>query len=377
MLDPYSVILLLLVLLLILLILYLLNNKSHTNTQTSLPNTGLYSSINTAEALANPISLPVYNSPISTATRHPVGTYALSSLPPYTQQQLLSNTELITLQNFKLPPTFDSRQSWPGLISGPYDQLDCGSCWAFSTALVFSDRLRIQYRPKELLRRFYYQPSDSSPKSYSVINNISPYQLIFCNLCTNRDISQNLVPICNYGCSGGVILNAFEYLVKRGGNSILTTFPQPALPSQSSTFVCDFTYSQPIYRGKYKFLVTLPTDTDDIRQKKIKEELYVNGPVSAAFTVYSSFYDFFKQNPTGIYTTFEGNFVGGHAVSIIGWGVENNLEYWIVRNSWGVEWGDGGYFKIQYNWRPGSNAQPDPNGFPLIGIMDEVAGIHV
>lgn len=35
-----------------------------------------------------------------------------------------------------------------------------------------------------------------------------------------------------------------------------------------------------------------------------------------------------------------------HAVSIVGWGVEDDTPYWLVRNSWGNEWGMSGFFKI-------------------------------
>ena len=35
-----------------------------------------------------------------------------------------------------------------------------------------------------------------------------------------------------------------------------------------------------------------------------------------------------------------------HAMTIVGWGVQNNLHYWIVKNSWGTGWGEGGYAKM-------------------------------
>jgi len=39
--------------------------------------------------------------------------------------------------------------------------------------------------------------------------------------------------------------------------------------------------------------------------------------------------------------------VGGHAIVIVGWGVKDGLPYWLIRNSWGVNWGDGGHFRVR------------------------------
>merc|ERR1712014_347034 len=77
---------------------------------------------------------------------------------------------------------------------------------------------------------------------------------------------------------------------------------------------------------------------------EIKKDLMTNGPVTAAFTVYSDF-------PTysgGVYKHTSGSALGGHAVKIIGWGVEDGDEYWLVMNSWNDSWGLKGLFKIAF-----------------------------
>ncbi len=36
-----------------------------------------------------------------------------------------------------------------------------------------------------------------------------------------------------------------------------------------------------------------------------------------------------------------------HAVTAVGFGVENGVPFWVVKNSWGTNWGNGGFFKIR------------------------------
>jgi len=38
--------------------------------------------------------------------------------------------------------------------------------------------------------------------------------------------------------------------------------------------------------------------------------------------------------------------LGGHAVKLLGWGVENGVKYWLLANSWNEDWGAEGFFKI-------------------------------
>jgi len=67
------------------------------------------------------------------------------------------------------------------------------------------------------------------------------------------------------------------------------------------------------------------------------------GPVETAFTVYSDF----ENYAGGIYHHVSGGRAGGHAVKMVGWGVENGQKYWKVANSWNPYWGEKGYFRIR------------------------------
>ncbi|CAO4377052.1 unnamed protein product [Caenorhabditis nigoni] len=74
----------------------------------------------------------------------------------------------------------------------------------------------------------------------------------------------------------------------------------------------------------------------------IQTEIMTNGPVEAAFTVY----DDFNHYRSGVYRHTAGKLVGGHAVKIIGWGIQNGAPYWLMANSWGPYWGENGFFKM-------------------------------
>ena len=45
---------------------------------------------------------------------------------------------------------------------------------------------------------------------------------------------------------------------------------------------------------------------------------------------------------TGVYRHFVGSYLGDHAVKLLGWGVENGVDYWLAANSWNEHWGDKG-----------------------------------
>ena len=73
------------------------------------------------------------------------------------------------------------------------------------------------------------------------------------------------------------------------------------------------------------------------------QDLYEFGSITAAFTVYEDFLSY----KSGVYVHKTGQALGGHAIKIIGYGVENGVEYWLCNNSWNDTWGDNGFYKIK------------------------------
>ena len=53
------------------------------------------------------------------------------------------------------------------------------------------------------------------------------------------------------------------------------------------------------------------------------------------------------RDQSGVYTTNSKDYIGMHAVRIVGWGVDDGTKYWTVANSWNEEWGEDGYFRIE------------------------------
>lgn len=76
---------------------------------------------------------------------------------------------------------------------------------------------------------------------------------------------------------------------------------------------------------------------------RMKSEIYERGPIACGMDST----DEFGEYQGGIYSEFKAIPIINHFVSIIGWGTENGVEYWIGRNSRGTYWGEQGYFRIE------------------------------
>lgn len=77
-------------------------------------------------------------------------------------------------------------------------------------------------------------------------------------------------------------------------------------------------------------------------QRAVKEHLAKVGPVTGSMSIYKDFYSY----SSGVYQHVTGDYVGHHCIMIVGYSEVEKC--WICRNSWGTDWGMGGFFKIAY-----------------------------
>lgn len=234
----------------------------------------------------------------------------------------------------EIPENFDSRKEWPGCptISEIRDQGSCGSCWAFGAVEAMSDRYCIHSNQTQHFR-------------------FSADDLVSC--CHT----------CGFGCNGGFPGAAWSYWNRKGlvsggpYGSDQGCRPYEIAPCEhhanGSRPACDASEGktpkcnkkcQDSYKVNYeddkKFGKSSYSLSKDV--SKIQNEIMTNGPVEGAFTVYEDFINY-KE---GVYKHVTGKPLGGHAIRILGWGVEDETPYWLIANSWNTDWGNNGYFKI-------------------------------
>ena len=82
----------------------------------------------------------------------------------------------------------------------------------------------------------------------------------------------------------------------------------------------------------------------------VMDQLVTKGPVAASFYLYENFRNFsaVKENCLNkVYTHEEGTYKGEHYVTVVGYGVFDNKIYWLLQNSQGKDWCDGGLIKME------------------------------
>lgn len=232
------------------------------------------------------------------------------------------------------PESLDLREKFPKCESlhEVRDQSACGSCWAVAAAAAMSDRVCIASDQKDQRR-------------------ISAEELIEC--CS----------ACGDGCNGGMLYQTWSFWKTAGiptGNGFgdknsCKPYAFPPCNHHStgpyddcskhdySTPSCKRKCSNTDYSKSYQDDKIFATDVYSVKgEAKLIAELNEKGSIEVAFSVYEDFLLY----KSGIYQHKTGKFLGGHAIKLIGYGVENGVKYWILVNNWNDNWGEKGTFRM-------------------------------
>jgi len=202
--------------------------------------------------------------------------------------------ELETSPN-ALPSSFDWRTK--GVVTAVKDQGSCGSCWAFSATEEIESMVLRAGRPAVIL---------------------SPQQIVDCD------------HVGVAGCSGGDTKSAYNYVIRAGGIETAASYPYTARNG-----ACHDNGPKAAIIESWGMAISNPATLT------IQTALYNIGPLSICVDAQT-----WQSYRGGIITGNCGTNLD-HCVQLIGWGVESNIPYWIIRNSWGIGWGEEGYLRVE------------------------------
>jgi C1A family cysteine protease len=179
--------------------------------------------------------------------------------------------------------------------------------------------------------------------AFSIVQSAETVNAITTNGTLLKLSEQNLIDCvtANYGCFGGDEEPAVQYVINSQGGYFNLESDYPYIDDSDD---CQFLPGKGVAKISSYYR---PTDPSTADEAALKEAIYGSGAASAAidassfwFQIYSSgIYD--EPSCSTIYLT--------HAVGIIGYGTDSGTDYWIVRNSWGRDWGEKGYARMSRN----------------------------
>ena len=226
--------------------------------------------------------------------------------------------ELLKKYNFPNSYNYIKEQNMTPIIK---NQGYCGSCWSFASSTALSYRfhkkgINVDLSPQYPLSCYI---RDCDMGDHLIDSNF--------NLVKNGTVTEECMP---YSSSDGINYEILECPSKcEDGSDIIKYYSK-------SAYTTKFDYNQ----ENYYDIVTLMID-----------QLINYGPLQSEIDVYDDFsnliYEYDCENL--IYRHDEKySYVGGHAVVIVGYGVVDNQFYWIIQNSWGYDFCNNGFAKIEF-----------------------------
>ena len=235
-----------------------------------------------------------------------------------------------TLDLTALPTSVDWRSQ--GVVSPVQDQKAAGTCYSFGTSAAVETALAIKT---------------------GVLTKLSEQQIVDCSTIKNGGP--------NMGVNGGQIAPTFEWIGKVGGLCTEQAYPYVS-GTTTKTGTCQQTCSKVSGTDVQCVVNVKPKSDSDMMTalSKTVVTIAVEGD-ETTFQLYKS----------GVFTGKCGTTLD-HAVALVGYGSQNGLDYYILRNSWSSSWGDGGYMLIGRGNDPATGKSYN-NGAGQCGLLMEAS----
>ena len=202
-------------------------------------------------------------------------------------------------ENESIPFHKDWRNEYK--VSSVKNQLKCGACWAFSSSEAVESAWAIKHNQ---------------------LYNLSQQELIDCSTTYG-----------NRGCNGGSMDAAFKYIIDNG---LCTNSSYPYVGMDQE---CQKDQCEPMVK------ISNYSDLQQNNEYNLKMGV-AQQPVSVAIQANKRSFQLYQS---GIYSDLECGTKLDHGVLVVGYGYdfESLMKYWIIKNSWGKQWGEDGYIRIQ------------------------------
>jgi cysteine peptidase B len=187
-----------------------------------------------------------------------------------------------------------------GAVTPVKNQGQCGSCWSFST----TGNIEGQWAIKK-----------------DQLISLSEQELVSCDTTNN-------------GCHGGIMDNAFEWLIRNKDGLITTERNYPYVSGMGNVPQCHLSLTGHAIVRIRSYI--------NIQQNEMvmANWLYHNGPISIGVDASS-----WQTYTGGILTNCKSEQVD-HGVLLVGFNDNHNPPYWVIKNSWGADWGENGYIRV-------------------------------
>jgi len=212
------------------------------------------------------------------------------------------NVRKVDVMIDELPPSVDWRQK--GVVTSVKNQGQCGSCWAFTAVAALEAQHALATK---------------------TLVDLSAQNLMDCSTAEG-----------NMGCNGGLMDDAFEYVIKNRGIDTEKSYPYEAIDG-----TC---------RYRTKNIGATAKNYSDIKaddEMALTEAIANVGVISVAMDASQESFQFYSSGVYDEPNCSKENLC--HSLAVVGYGTLKGKDYYLCKNSWGTEWGDKGYVLMSRN----------------------------